>query len=77
MPFSHQRISQRAVQTSLEKQLDPLDPMGPIASPGVSVSTLSNATIATCHFPGGGPDPSAPSGSAHASTNHIHNDLSR
>ena len=32
--FSHQRIAQRAVGTSLEKQLDP---MGPIASRGVSI----------------------------------------
>ena len=48
--LSHQRISQRAVRTSLEKQLDP---KGPIASRGGSVSVFLRKPIATCDFSGG------------------------
>ena len=57
--FSHQHISQRAVQTSLEKQLD----LSPIASGGGSVPVFLRKSIATCDFPGGwggGPDPLSP-----------------
>ena len=43
--------SQRAVQITLKKQLDP---MGPIASPGGSVPEYLRKPIATCDFPGGG-----------------------
>ena len=49
--YSHQCISQRAVWTSLEKQLNP---MGPIASRGVSVPELLRKPIASCDFPGVG-----------------------
>ena len=50
---SHQRISQRAVQTTHEKQLDP---RGPFASGGVSVGVLVflRKPISTCDFAGGG-----------------------
>ena len=48
--FCHQRILQRAVRTALEKQLDP---MGPIASQGTSVTEFLRNPIATCEFPGG------------------------
>ena len=47
--FSHQHISQRAVQTSLRKQLDP----SPIASGGWSVPEFLRKPTATCDFPGG------------------------
>ena len=60
--FSHQRISQRTVRTSLEKQLDPI---GPISSRGGSVPVFLRTTIATCDFPGVCPDPLYPSGSTH------------
>ena len=50
--LNYQRISQRAVQTSLEKQLDP---RGPIASRGISKETLLSLAIS----------PVLPSGSAH------------
>ena len=45
--LSYQRISQRAVQISLEKQLDP---SGPIASPRGSVPEFLRKPIATCDF---------------------------
>ena len=66
--FSHQHISQRAVQTSLEKLLDPL---GPIASRERSVPVFLRKPIATCNFHGGVGGwwgvriPCPPSGSAH------------
>ena len=47
--FSHQHISQRAVRTSLKKQLDPL---GPIAFRGWSLPEFLRLPIATCDFPG-------------------------
>ena len=48
-----QCISQRAVWTSLEKQLDP---RGPIASRGWSIPEFLRIAIATCDFPwGSGP----------------------
>ena len=47
--FSYQRISQRIVQTSLKKQLDP---MGPIASQGGSIQVFLRKPIFTCDFPG-------------------------
>ena len=47
--FSYQRISQRVVRTSLEKQLDPRDP---IASRWGSVPVFVRKHIATCDFPG-------------------------
>ena len=52
----HQHILQRAVQTSLKKQLDP---MGPIASQGVSIPEFLREPIAACDFKGGSepPDP--------------------
>ena len=55
--FSHLSISQRAIQASLEKQLDP---MGKISSLGVSIPELLRKPISTCDFPGqsGPPDPS-------------------
>ena len=49
--FCQECISQRAVWTSLEKQLDP---WGPIAFRGVSVPEFIRKPIATCDFPGGG-----------------------
>ena len=45
--FSHQSVSQRVVRTALEKQLDP---MGPIASRGVSVPEFLRKPRATCDF---------------------------
>ena len=57
----HQRILQRVVRTSFEKQLDP---RGPIASRGVSVPERLRTPIATYDFPGV-PDPLPPPGSAH------------
>ena len=48
--FRYQRISQRAVRISLEKQLDP---RGPIASRGGSVPVFLRDHITTCDFPGG------------------------
>ena len=65
---SHQRISQRAVQTTHEKQLDP---RGPFASGGVSVGVLVflRKPISTCDFAGGGGGlgwgSGPPSGSTH------------
>ena len=47
--FSYQRISQRVVWISLEKQLDPRDP---IASRWGSVPVFVEKHIATCDFPG-------------------------
>ena len=52
--FCHQRISERAVRTALEKQLDP---RGPIASRRGSVQEFIRKSIATCYYPVGGPDP--------------------
>ena len=52
--FCHQHILhilQRAVQTSLEKQLDP---KGPSASRGGSIPVFLRRYIVTCDFPGGG-----------------------
>ena len=49
--FSHQRISQRVVRTSLKKQLDTL---GPIASRRGSVPVFLRKSLATSDFPGGG-----------------------
>ena len=51
--LSHHGISQRAVRTSLEKQLNP---RGPIASRGGvhSRCVFPRKSIATCEFPGGG-----------------------
>ena len=46
--LSHQHISQRALQTSLEQQLDP---RGPIAALGGSVPDFLRKPIATCDFP--------------------------
>ena len=60
--FSHQRISQRDVQTSLKKQLDP---RGPIASRGGSVPVFLRKHISHLDFPGGSRPPVHPSGSAH------------
>ena len=56
---SQQRISQRSVRTSVEKQLDP---RAPIASRGWSVPELLRRPIATCDCPrvGGCPDPLSP-----------------
>ena len=54
--FSHQRISQSVVQTSLEIQLGP---WGPTASQVRSVPVFLRTPIATCDFPGG-PDPLSP-----------------
>ena len=61
--FSNRNIFQRALRTSLEKQLDPI---GPIASQGRSVPVFLRKPIATCDFPGG-VRPPAPhhSGSTH------------
>ena len=52
--FSHHRISQRALWTALEMQLDP--------SRGGSVHApvYVRKHIATCDFPGGGLDPALP-----------------
>ena len=47
---SHQRIAQRAVQTYLEKQLDP---MGPIDYRVGSVPEFLWKLIYTCDFSGG------------------------
>ena len=67
--LSHQHISQRAVQTSLQKQLDR---RGPIASVGGgggggSVPIFLRKSIATCDFldPPAPPPPPPPPGSAH------------
>ena len=49
--FSHQCILQRAVRTSLEKQLDP---RGTIASRWGSVPVFLRKPITTCNFPRGG-----------------------
>ena len=52
-PFfsSHQRISQRAVLTSLEKQLDPRGPTASWGGGGGSTSLSKETyTIATCDF---------------------------
>ena len=46
--FSHQRISQSAMWTSLEKLLDP---WGPIASQGWSVPEFLRNSLATSDFP--------------------------
>ena len=54
--FSHQRILQRAVRSSLEKQLDS---KGPIASRWGSVQEFLMELIAAYDFPGG-PDPCRP-----------------
>ena len=57
--FNHQGLSKRAIRTTLEKQLDP---MGPIASRGVSLPVFLKKPVATCDFPGGGGSrPSIPS----------------
>ena len=53
----HQRISQRAVRRFLDKQLDP---MGPIASRGVSVSGFLRKPIAACDFSGSSGPPAPP-----------------
>ena len=61
--FCYQHISQMAIRTSLEKQLDP---MGPIASRVVSVLEFLRKPTANCDFPGvGGTDPLSPSRSAY------------
>ena len=52
--FCQECISQRAVWTSLEKQLDL---RGPIAFRGVSVPEFIRKPIATCDFPGVGRSP--------------------
>ena len=59
MFFSHQRIVERAVRTSLEKQLNP---MGPNASREGSVLVFLRTIVATCDLSGGGgcPDPYTP-----------------
>ena len=60
--YSHQRISQSIVWTSLQKQLDP---RGPIASEGVSLPIRLRKPLTTCDFPGVvWTSCSAPSGSA-------------
>ena len=50
MLFFSQLISQRAIRPSSEKQLDPL---GPIASRGGSVSEVLRKHIAACEIPVG------------------------
>ena len=55
--LSHQPISQTAVKTSLEKQLDP---RVPIASREGSVPVFLRKPIATCDFPGGSGRPVPP-----------------
>ena len=55
--FSNQSVSQRTIQTSLEKQLDP---KGQIASQGWLEPVFLRKHIATCDFP--------PTQSAHRST---------
>ena len=60
--FSHQHISQRAVLTSLKKQLDP---KGPIASRGGVRTSISEETYFNLDFPGGSGPPVHPSGSVH------------
>ena len=50
--LKHQHISQRAVQTSLKKQIDPIRVS--IASRGESVPEFLRKPIATCEFQGGG-----------------------
>ena len=50
--FSYQRISQRAVRTSLKKQLDP---RGPIATQGGAVPVFLRKPIATLLSRGSGP----------------------
>ena len=47
----HQCISQRTVQTSLEKQLKS---MGPITSRGGTTPEFLKKHMVTCGFPGGG-----------------------
>ena len=61
--FYHQHILQRAVQTSLRKQLDPMA-MGPIASQGRSIPECLRNCLASCDFPGGVQTLSPPSPSA-------------
>ena len=60
--FRHQRIKQRTVHASIEKQLDLKDP---IASRGGSVPVFLSKPILLCDFPGGGGEVEGPSGSAH------------
>ena len=61
--FNQKHITWMALQTSIEKQLDP---RGPIASRGGSVSEFLREPIATRDVRGGGVQtPCPPSGSAH------------
>ena len=57
--FSHQQISQRAIRTSFEKQLDPKGPIASRGGVGV-VPEFVRKPIVTCDFPGGA-DPLPPS----------------
>ena len=60
---SSTHFTQRAVQTSLEKQLDP---RGPIASRVGSAPVFPRKPKTTCDFPGGGSGPSVPLLGPHA-----------
>ena len=50
--LSYQRISQRALRTFIEKQLDPRGSTGPVASRGGSVPEFLRKPIAACDFRG-------------------------
>ena len=59
---SNQHVSQKAIRTTLETQLDP---MGPIASRGGSLKVFLRESFATCDFAAGSRPPPPTSGSTH------------